>query len=44
MPASLLQSQFDALEIPEDAIRINILASPKEIVEMIVLEISRGGT
>ena len=35
MPPSLLQSQFDALEIPQDAISIDIQQSPEEIVEII---------
>jgi len=35
MPASLLQSQFDILEPPTEAIRININHKPKEIISMI---------
>jgi carbohydrate kinase (thermoresistant glucokinase family) len=38
MPASLLQSQFDALEIPEQAICIDIQQSPEEIVATIILK------
>ena len=37
MPASLLQSQFDALEIPEDAIKIDITGQPEAIVQSILL-------
>jgi carbohydrate kinase (thermoresistant glucokinase family) len=35
MPASLLRSQFDNLEIPKDALTINIEKGPEEIVELI---------
>jgi carbohydrate kinase (thermoresistant glucokinase family) len=35
MPASLLQSQFESLEIPLQACRISIEKEPEEIVEMI---------
>jgi 6-phosphogluconate dehydrogenase len=41
MPASLLQSQFDALEIPQDAIRIDIHMSPEEIAETIISNLKR---
>jgi len=34
MPKKLLQSQFDALEIPEDAITIQITNSPEQIVAL----------
>ncbi len=34
MPKELLQSQFDTLETPSNAITINITNSPKEIVEI----------
>jgi len=37
MPASLLQSQFDNLEIPNNAITIDIKKGPEEIVELISL-------
>ncbi|QLG43839.1 gluconokinase [Costertonia aggregata] len=36
MPAALLQSQFDTLEEPEDAITVSIRYSPKEIVQKIL--------
>jgi len=36
MPASLLQSQFDALEIPQGATRIDICQSPEEITTAII--------
>ena len=39
MPASLLQSQFDALEIPKHATRIDIRRSPEEITESIIEEL-----
>ncbi|MBK6264820.1 NADP-dependent phosphogluconate dehydrogenase [Marivirga sp. S37H4] len=39
MPPSLLQSQLDSLEIPVDAITINIEKPPEEIVEMLTAEI-----
>jgi carbohydrate kinase (thermoresistant glucokinase family) len=39
MPASLLVSQFDALEIPENSIKIDIAKDPDEIVEKIIAEI-----
>ena len=41
MSALLLQSQFDALEIPQDAIRIDIRKSPQEISEAIVSRLKR---
>ena len=34
MPKELLQSQFDTLETPSNAIAINITHNPKEIVEI----------
>jgi carbohydrate kinase (thermoresistant glucokinase family) len=39
MPANLLSSQFDALQIPENCITIDISNSPDEIVEMIISQI-----
>ena len=36
MPASLLQSQFDALEIPANAFEIDIALKPVDIVENIL--------
>jgi carbohydrate kinase (thermoresistant glucokinase family) len=40
MPATLLASQFDALEIPVDCIKINISDEPDEIVDTIISEIN----
>jgi gluconokinase len=39
MPASLLSSQFDALEIPANCITNDISNNPDEIVEMIISRI-----
>ena len=39
MPAGLLQSQFDALEPPEDCIEIELEKSPVEIVDEIITTI-----
>ncbi|MBQ0788667.1 MAG: NADP-dependent phosphogluconate dehydrogenase [Oceanihabitans sp.] len=39
MPSELLQSQFDTLEIPTDAIRIDISLSPENIIKKIKHEI-----
>lgn len=36
MPKKLLKSQFDTLEIPENAITVSIQLSPKNIVEEII--------
>jgi gluconokinase len=36
MPASLLQSQFDALEVPEDGIRVSIDADAATVCERII--------
>lgn len=36
MPAGLLKSQFDTLEIPSDAIAVSISKTPKEIIIAIV--------
>jgi len=36
MPPALLKSQFDALEIPENAIKISILDAPNDIVKKII--------
>lgn len=38
MPLSLLQSQFDALEIPANSIMIDIKLSPEDIVDSIILK------
>ena len=40
MPANLLSSQFDVLQIPENCITIDISNSPDEIVEMIISQIA----
>jgi carbohydrate kinase (thermoresistant glucokinase family) len=40
MPPALLSSQFDALEIPDDCIKIDISKSPNEIVETIISQIN----
>jgi gluconate kinase len=39
MPETLLKSQFDTLEIPQDAVRINIENSPEVITEIIIEKI-----
>lgn len=39
MPATLLKSQFDALEAPINAIRVDIRESPESIVDDILLRI-----
>jgi len=36
MPPSLLQSQFDALEIPQNATRIDVRKAPDEIIKTIL--------
>jgi gluconokinase len=36
MPASLLRSQFDALEPPRDAIEVDVAADPQACVELIL--------
>jgi gluconate kinase len=41
MPESLLLSQFDILEEPVDAIKIDIRLSPSEIISNIVSLISK---
>jgi carbohydrate kinase (thermoresistant glucokinase family) len=41
MPAELLRSQFNTLEIPEDAVVIDISKAPDEIVEMIIESIKK---
>lgn len=40
MPPSLLQSQFDTLENPQNAIEVNVSLSPTEIVNFILKEIN----
>ncbi|GAA5022730.1 gluconokinase [Marivirga lumbricoides] len=40
MPPALLQSQFEALQIPENAIKINILDPPEQIVNNIIQNLS----
>ncbi len=39
MPPSLLQSQFDTLEVPEDAIKADISKNPEEIVSSLLNQI-----
>ncbi|TMM56916.1 gluconokinase [Maribacter algarum] len=36
MPSGLLQSQFDALEIPSDAITVSIMKTPVEILSEVI--------
>jgi gluconate kinase len=43
MPPSLLQSQFDTLEMPEQALSISIDATPDQIVERILRELRMVG-
>jgi len=43
MPAALLQSQFDALEIPVDAFEIDIALPPEKILETILLKLRKNG-
>jgi len=40
MPPTLLKSQFDALEVPANAIRIDIKLTPETIIENIVSKIN----
>lgn len=40
MPESLLKNQFETLEIPKQAIRINIEKPPSEIVEIILKKVN----
>ncbi|WP_044170098.1 gluconokinase [Kamptonema formosum] len=44
MKADLLQSQFDTLEEPEEAIVADASQPPEEIVRMILLELRAGGS
>ena len=39
MPIALLQSQFDILEVPKDAISISVQKKPEEIIEEILATI-----
>lgn len=41
MPSSLLESQFEALEEPAEAVIVDIVRTPKEIVESILPELAR---
>ncbi|HEY1872452.1 MAG TPA: hypothetical protein VGG71_15415 [Chitinophagaceae bacterium] len=41
MKAKMLSSQFDALEIPTNAITIDISKNPDQIVEMILAKIEK---
>jgi len=43
MPANLLDSQFEALEEPLDAVIVDVDKSPEEIVEHIIEELSLSG-
>ena len=40
MPSTLLRSQFDTLEIPNDALKVNINRSPQEIVNIVIGELN----
>jgi len=42
MPPTLLQSQFDTLEVPVDAIRIDITREPSIIIDDIMTHIGNG--
>ena len=42
MPPSLLQSQFDALEIPKNAFEVDIASTPTKIVECILSELGKN--
>lgn len=42
MSATLLQSQFDTLEIPKNAITVSIALSPNEIISEIKSELSKN--
>jgi gluconokinase len=44
MPTALLQSQFETLEPPEDAIWIDISPPPAVIADNITRELKLGGT
>lgn len=39
MPKNLLQSQFDILEIPKNAINVSINDSPEKIVDRVILQL-----
>jgi len=41
MPASLLRSQFDALEPPRDAIEVDVAAEPQACVDFILQSLGR---
>lgn len=40
MPPALLQSQFDALELPAHAIIVDIAQTPEQIVDQLVVQLS----
>lgn len=42
MPPGLLESQFEILEVPDEALVVNIDRSPREIVEKIINWLGRG--
>jgi carbohydrate kinase (thermoresistant glucokinase family) len=41
MPVTLLRSQFDALEIPADAIRVDIKLAPETIIDNILSKVNK---
>lgn len=43
MPVALLQSQFETLEIPENAIQVDIRNSPEEIIDIIIRKLADNG-
>lgn len=44
MPVDLLQSQFDTLEEPTDAIQVNIEWSPEQMVERVLERLVKDGS
>ena len=42
MPTTLLQSQFETLEVPDNIIEVNIAMTPEEIAEEIISKINKG--
>lgn len=40
MPASLLQSQFDTLEVPKSAIKVDVAQSPEEIISELLPQLT----
>ncbi|CAZ98892.1 gluconokinase [Zobellia galactanivorans] len=39
MPPALLQSQFDTLEVPDDAITVSIMLTPDEITDQVIAQL-----